>query len=307
VLPRALERRLGAPAYNLAVAAGQAPSTFFLLRRALEAGARPSAVIVDYNMFLLANSPWATIDRLPKLLSFRDALDLAWTARDARLFGVLTVSRNVPAYRSRTTLRLAVLLALQGQALRQGKEFLAYRRNQTSNRGALVAPRRTEPLGPPDLNEPSTVPRDWRPDPVNARFVRRFLALTRERGIAVYWILPPPMPGVQAARERVGSDAAYLRFMARTTAKAPHVTVVDGRRAVYPAEVYSDPLHFDCRGMLAFSDDLAALLQQHPPGQPDRPRWLRLPDYAERSEAVALEDFDESRRIIDGLAKRLRR
>src|SRR5690242_12777653 len=42
-----IEARLGRRAYNLAVFNGQAPASYFLLRRALDAGARPAAVLID--------------------------------------------------------------------------------------------------------------------------------------------------------------------------------------------------------------------------------------------------------------------
>src|SRR5436305_8758992 len=41
LLPNVLARRLGRPAYNLAVVGGQPASAYYLLARALKAGARP--------------------------------------------------------------------------------------------------------------------------------------------------------------------------------------------------------------------------------------------------------------------------
>src|SRR4051812_42261979 len=49
VAPRVLEDRLGTKAYNLALYAGSPTASYFLLRRALEAGARPSAILVDFQ------------------------------------------------------------------------------------------------------------------------------------------------------------------------------------------------------------------------------------------------------------------
>jgi len=42
---------------NLALARGPAPATFFLLRRALEAGTRPEAIVVDFKPSVLVGSP----------------------------------------------------------------------------------------------------------------------------------------------------------------------------------------------------------------------------------------------------------
>lgn len=47
VVPSILEKRLGRRTFNLAVAGGKFPSSYFLLRRSLEAGARPSALVID--------------------------------------------------------------------------------------------------------------------------------------------------------------------------------------------------------------------------------------------------------------------
>jgi hypothetical protein len=49
VQPRVIEAQVGRSAYNLAVAGGQPPSAYFLLLRALEAGARPAAVVMECN------------------------------------------------------------------------------------------------------------------------------------------------------------------------------------------------------------------------------------------------------------------
>jgi hypothetical protein len=46
--PPLLARRPGRPVANLAVVVGQAAATFALFERALQAGARPHAVVVDF-------------------------------------------------------------------------------------------------------------------------------------------------------------------------------------------------------------------------------------------------------------------
>ena len=47
VLPRSIESATGRSAYNLAACNAHMPTSYFLLKRALDAGARPSAVLVD--------------------------------------------------------------------------------------------------------------------------------------------------------------------------------------------------------------------------------------------------------------------
>ncbi|HEV3121033.1 MAG TPA: hypothetical protein VGY53_03985, partial [Isosphaeraceae bacterium] len=48
ILPAVLEDRLGLRAFNLAILASPPPASYFLLRRALGAGARPAAIVVGY-------------------------------------------------------------------------------------------------------------------------------------------------------------------------------------------------------------------------------------------------------------------
>jgi len=55
VQPRVLKRHSGTVAYNFALHTGQTPSSYFMLRRALRAGARPSVVVLDLTPHLLAS------------------------------------------------------------------------------------------------------------------------------------------------------------------------------------------------------------------------------------------------------------
>src|SRR5437016_3106661 len=49
MIPQVLEAQTGLRAYNLAVARGPAPAAYFLLKRALRAGASPQAIVVDFK------------------------------------------------------------------------------------------------------------------------------------------------------------------------------------------------------------------------------------------------------------------
>ena len=60
VAPSLVEARSGRSVYNLAVCAGQAPSSYFLLRRVLDSGARPTAILVDFFPRLLQVPPQHT-------------------------------------------------------------------------------------------------------------------------------------------------------------------------------------------------------------------------------------------------------
>ena len=53
VIPLIIEQHLGLKAYNFALSGGQSSTSYFQLRRTLEAGAKPSAVLVDFFPLLL--------------------------------------------------------------------------------------------------------------------------------------------------------------------------------------------------------------------------------------------------------------
>src|SRR5262249_6244938 len=111
LLPRVIEAQTGRPAFNLAPVSGQAASSYFLLRRALEAGARPKAVLVNFMPRLLQLPLAHNAQQWPELLSPRDALDLCVTARDPDRFAAIMLARLLPSVRNRYQIRTNVLNA----------------------------------------------------------------------------------------------------------------------------------------------------------------------------------------------------
>src|SRR5262249_27376980 len=103
VLPTILEARTGRRAYNLALLSGPAPASYFLFRRALAHGARPSAVVVSFDPERLMvdprsgsmNYPWAEV------LSPVEAIELARQTGDASFAGRLTLACLVPSVGNR--------------------------------------------------------------------------------------------------------------------------------------------------------------------------------------------------------------
>ena len=93
-IPSVIERRLGVPAYNLAVPGTPPALTLALLRRALDAGARPSAVLIGH--LTLAGDPGAYAAELAEVLAIEECLDLSWRARDPSLFGTLATGQAAP-------------------------------------------------------------------------------------------------------------------------------------------------------------------------------------------------------------------
>jgi len=296
VVPRAIAPAVGRPVFNLGMCAGSPPASYFLLRRALDAGARPKTVLVEFHTGMLTESPWLTSVYWPEILDLRDSLDLALAARDARLFGAVTLARLLPSVRDRYTLRSAVLGALQGNDPSERVGALAVRRNVRTNLGAKLAPPRPGGATAPLPGEADS----WACTPLNDRYIRRFLDLTARHGVTVVWLLPPVRPDLQAKREANGVDAAYKAYACGLLARYRHLAVVDATRSGFPADSFIDGQHLDRRGALALSAGLAGVLRDASRGLLSPGLWLPLPapTGAAAPVAVAVEDMAESNRAV---------
>lgn len=300
ILPQSIERTTGGRAANLAVMGGITESSYFLLRRALEAGARPSRVIVDFHPYFLTLDHWQTSRMWPFLLDMRDTWDLAWTAHDAEFFGAMTVARILPTIKVRYQLRAGVLSAFRGTYHSLRAENLATLANLQRNQGALPSPENPffqGEIGPHYgsmlLDQP------WRCHPVHATYLRKFLALAASRDIQVCWLIPPVAPTLQTWRDQRGLEARYDRFVQALQSDATHLKVIDGRRLNYPNAVFFDASHLGDRGAIALSADLAHWLADEQSSTDSR--WLTLPRRRDRqTESFAARDeiqsFREERR-----------
>lgn len=294
VLPAVVEGRTGLKTYNLAVAVGQPPSSYFLLRRALTAGARPSALLVDATPHLLRASPRAPhhLRQWPELLGPSEMLDLAWTARDPDFFAAMAAAKLLPSLRARQEIRAAVLDALRGDASR--RRFLAaqFWRNTRVNRGANAMSGSATNVDFAAVCR--TLYSRFGCDPVNAAYLDRFLALAAERGIPVFWVVTPLSTELQQLCERSGFDAAHTAFLEDLRRRFPTLTVLDGRCSRYGQAVHTDdPVHLNHVGASAFTSDLAPFLARSLAGG-DVPRWVALPPYRARPESIPIEDVNES-------------
>ena len=292
VVPAVVEARTGRSTYNLAVTSGSAPSSFFLLRRALEAGAKPDAVLVDFFPRLQQLGPRHTLT-WPALLDARDAFDLAWEARDPELFATIEAPRLLPSLRARVGLRSAILYST-GRPW--GRETSALRRNWRENRGAQVMPCGSDP----NVDFPQ-IRRDFYSDvhfdPTNVAFLHRFLDLAASRSIPAFYLIPPIKPGLQAECERSGFDADYAAFVASVQARHPGLIVVDGRHADYDPSLFYDANHLGRDGAWAYSKALGDVLRLRPPGSPG-PGWVALPPYRGLPSGSPPEDLAQSRAAV---------
>jgi hypothetical protein len=294
VAPRVLEERLGRPAYNLALGAGMTPAAYFLLRRALAAGARPAAIVLDCEPHLLALGYRSNDDQWPELIDARECLDQAWAARDAGFFARVMLARLFASIRDREQVRAHVRSAFRGEASVWRSHSPGFWRNWRINRGAQIMPVNTAFRGLLGAQHWMWFPNPWVPDPLAERFLHRFLGLAAASRIPVLWLLPPMAPAGQALREQIGLDASYTRFVERIQADFPNVRVIDGRRSGYGPEEFNDPFHLNRDGALSFSVAVAEVLARATTGAASCPRWVDLPHDRPRATGSPLEDLDQS-------------
>jgi hypothetical protein len=302
ILPRALEARLGATAYNLAVLGGQAPSSYFLLRQALEEGHRPRAVIVNFSPLLLATDPRFNCDGWIALASPRDRMALAWRSRDPVLAAMLIVHGVLASWEYRYAIREVLCLDRAANPEAQGDNLAddrrAFERNWRLNRGAQVAPRPFVPIE--GAFQRPTEGRDWNWLPRRAllQYVGRFLTLAQAQDIPVYWVLTPATSAWRDRNERAGTTQSHRRLVQAYLSRFPGLTVLDGQNLPWEREEFRDPIHLNRDGALRLSLAVArAMLPRTDRTQGDS-RWIALDGMADEprgSMQILAEDLDQSR------------
>jgi hypothetical protein len=295
VAPRVLEDRLGRRGLNVASVGGISPLTYVLLKRALDGGARPAAVLVDFNANMLQFDP-RNVDRaLVEALGLWDLLQLARVDRDWCHLARLASWRALPSLRARGDIRDWVSFALQGKDGPHGKVNRVYLRNWEVNQGAWLLGK--QPPRQAD-EQPGVAAMPWFTQPLNTVYLKRFLDLASSRRVPVFWLIPPVHPGVQHGRDRLNLDAPYDALVRRCLTLYPNLTVIDARKSAYPASVFADAAHLDVEGANAFSSDLAATLADLSSGRVGARRWVELPPYRARPVSHLVEDLHRSNAII---------
>ena len=271
IAPNTLATRLGRRVSLHAVPAAPASASYFALRAAIDAGARPRVVLVDYAPFLLLPGYRLNHQYMPEVAGLRDCLDLAWTGWDGELGGSLALARLVPSVRVRDGLRARVTKGVGGTA----KPRLRTRR--------------------PDLWLPGNneavfdwfYPTAWTTGEDHRRYIERLLRLASDHGVTVVWLMPPTGEPIRSEWARLGLTARYRAFVASVQTRFPNLVVLDAHDLPIANADRLDPLHLNPAGAEAFTDRLAALLD------PDRlthgPRRLNLsPRDPDRSRAEPL-------------------
>ena len=282
VQPQILQAKLegGRTAYNLALCAGRAPATNFLLRRALQAGARPEALIVDFNDSFLAESPATTLRLYSEFLRPGETRELARGMARPDFASAVFALQVLPSARNRFEIRRALRELGQGRADFAGRQANAVRlrRNWEANLGGQVTPKVAVPF-PTDPSAWHWIqPAGWTADPTNVAHLLAFFERAEAHQIPVFWLLPPLHPGYSARRAELGLDAPFDAFVAQVVARFSRVVVVDGRGAKYDPSMFIDMAHLDRDGSTRLSVDLAAVLAENlaRPG----PRLVALPRFA---------------------------
>lgn len=294
VVPRVLEQQLGKRVYNLAIGGGTPAATYCMFRRALDAGAHPSAVIVDFEPVMISIGANHSENLLAEAGTLRDCVDVGWNYRSALYSGTLASAWVLTSARYRSELRGVIASALAGKPARTRESVTQAWNQWRVDRGVHINPERQNGPGTgPEWNDRYArhVPRkcDWRSE----RYVARFLALADSKAIPVYWVLPPAHPEVQANWDAGGATEFYTRFVRGMKQRFPRLTVIDARRSGYPPQRFFDSCHLDGPGALSFTARLGEALSQCPPHQVAQGGWVSIA--GDRIEVLATSPLPDSR------------
>ncbi len=270
-----------------------------MLRRLLEAGARPSAIVVDYKPSILAGGPKFSLRHWQTVATPREAFELALASKSPALLSEITLGRLLPSVRDRVEIREAILALIRGEVASNHATNRLALRNWGANRGAHVNSARTDGELTAEIHK-RMLSDHWKWHRINAIYIERLLDLADSRQIPMYWLIPPLPPGLQAKREQTGVDAAFVDFIRKTQARHPGLVVIDGRRSGYESLTFADHTHLNGRGAVTLSHDLGEILAT-PPGSS---RWIALPRFRDGTSSLTLEDVDQSRMAIDAASIR---
>ena len=305
VMPRILKERSGKVAYNFALHTGQTSSSYFMLRRALRAGARPSAVILDLTPHMLTHAPEINKHLWAELLTPAECLDLARTMGNPEFFTSTLLASALPSYKERHDIRAEALAWVKGQSVSRRKQIPMFRRNWKVNQGAQLMG--DSPAPALNIDEwTDNLYNRWTPHSVNVAYLDRFLALARSEKIQVYWLLPPIHPGVQAKTEATGYDAEYTKFVQGVKARFPEAEVVDARHSGFAPDLFMDGAHLNRRGALQLSAALGELLRDRVADEPSA-RWVTLDLARAKDYDVKMEDVIGSAAVLQAAEATVRR
>lgn len=305
ILPRILQARIGRSAYNLAVLGGQPPTTHCLLRRVLERGQTPRALIVHFSPLLLGMDPSVNLEWWAGELRGQEHIDAILRAGEPGIVLLLILHQTIASLsrrdESRSALGFDAFEPAREERQAGGYEVKALVRNWAINRGAQIAPRLFVPIRG-SLPGPYTGSGwRWRPYPLHAYFVERFLGLAQERGIPVYWVIPPAEAGWLERNEGVGTIGAYREYVRGLLARFPVLTVLDLQRAGWDRSLFRDLIHLNRDGAVRLSLAVADAIAREAGAANRDGRWLTMDGggiVPPRPYQDMLEDLDQSRLAV---------
>ena len=300
VIPRVVRERVKTPVFNLAISGSQATTSYFMLRRALESGSRPSSILVDFNPPLLRVGPRHNLLRWPALLNPVEAGQLARWADDPGLFGEIVVNWAFPSLRGRSTIRQAISEAFAAKATVTEVWNRMALRNWSQNKGAqmMTGSERAQNLSAAEVETMCAgfYP-EWKIHPTNKKGIDRFLRLAQRYKIPVYWVLPPLLPAFHDELAKHGIDAQHEQFIRSWLQKYPDLVILDGRRKFADLNAFWDPQHLSVAGAAAFSviiGDTIAKIDARLDRSPLGDRWINLPDIGLIPIDPKIENVDQS-------------
>lgn len=304
-----IEARLGAgrQVYNLAVPGGCAPSSYFLLRRLLDKGGRPSIVLTDGETFDV--NPLDRASAWSELLTPGELLEFSRRTGDGAFLGARAVELAVPSVGARASLRLSLLDFIGGRSETWPTTVEVLRRNLAVNRGGVVLhDNYITSDGDPRLADLERI--GYMPPPfgcrlVNHLYVMKFLELAARHEIKVVWLLPPYHPEVQRRATKGGRMATYAEYIRGLLTLFPNLSVASAWKGNYPPETLTDMTHLGRTGAIIFSDNVGRYIRRKLEGQTTF-RWVELERYdAHAVEALAefalVEDDGRSYQVLKGI------
>ncbi len=304
LIPAVMERGTGRRTVNLSAARAPALLTYTLLRRALDAGARPDAIVINTKPAVLIGGPEYDARYWQEVLTVGEGLDLLQMTRKTSFVVSTLVGRLLPSLRARLEIQSNVLAALRGETDRLHEINRVLLRNWTVNAGANIvsADMRFQGDVAPEVARKLHADR-FHVDGTNAVALDRLLRLSEERKIPVFWLMAPVSPGLQRLRDHSGSEASYELFVRTIVARDPrNLTVLDARRSGYRSGVFSDATHLNATGAVALSRSVAAAIDARvsPPSSFRIGGWIALesPAAGPTEPEVALEDLEMSKRRL---------
>lgn len=298
VAPRVIESRSGRSTFNLAVTGGRPANSYFLLRRALNAGARPSALIIDADW--LTADPFEIPYLWPQLATPFEMVEMAWLGRNPRFLAYAGLSAVFPSVRGRYEIRSNILAATRGEATSFRVAANLSNRNWKANRGALIVPS-THQLSalsvqvidstPPEAK----IPGRWKAHRVNTAYLDKLLDLAQERQIPVFWLFPPHYQMLERYFERPNWSGIQRDFARKRLDRYPNLIIIDGLHAGYDRSVVMDVSHLNRNGAIAFSTAIGDILRDRlTSGLAGSSRWIELPAYREAATDARVEDLAQS-------------